>query len=224
MGEEHGLRHIFSHYRYFWIAFGVVLLDQLLKLGVKFSMRPYEEVKVFGEFFKINFIENKGAAFGLTISDILQKVGYGLDEDTAKMILSSFSVLAVIVILFLLRSTAKSRGLLPIFLSLILGGAVGNIIDRVFYGVWFAGINDYEGGLFHGRVVDMFYVDLVHGEYGGINLDLLPVFNLADAAIGVGILAIILMQRRLFKQWQDHQDSPAESLATDAGTETEVPE
>jgi lipoprotein signal peptidase len=66
----------------------------------------------------------------------------------------------------------------------------------------------------------MFYLDLVHGQYGGINLDLLPVFNLADAAIGVGIFAIIILQRRLFKHWQEHQDG--ETVVMEEGQKAEA--
>ncbi|MEY3442542.1 MAG: hypothetical protein RLZZ519_823 [Bacteroidota bacterium] len=189
----------FFDYRFFCWAFFVVLVDQLVKIAVKFTMVPYEEVRVVGDFFRINYIENKGAAFGLTISDLLQNIGLSIDDETAKLALTLFSIFAVIVIIYLLQTVRHSGTSLPYFLAFILGGAIGNIIDRVFYGVWFAGINDYEGGLLHGRVVDMFYVNLVHGEVLGMELNLLPVFNVADAAITVGIVAIIIFQRRFFK-------------------------
>ncbi len=197
--EKGALKRFFFDYRFFWWAFFVVLIDQVIKLVVKFTMVPYEEIRVFGDFFRINYIENKGAAFGLTISDLSQKVGLSIDDETAKLSLTMFSILAVIVIIYLLQTVRNSRTSLPYFLAFILGGAIGNIIDRVFYGVWFAGINDYEGGLLHGRVVDMFYINLVHGEFLGMEMNLLPVFNVADAAITVGIVAIIIFQRRFFK-------------------------
>lgn len=206
------MRRLFADYKYFWFAFGVILVDQLVKLTVKFSMHPYQEIKVAGELFRINFIENKGAAFGLTIGDLLKKVGLGMGDETAKLALTLFSILAVVVIIYLLQQVRHTRSSLPYFLALILGGAIGNIIDRVFYGVWFAGINDYEGGLLHGRVVDMFYVNLVHGKFLGMDMNLLPVFNVADAAIAVGIVAIIIFQRRYFKFAQAATpESPAAS-------------
>jgi signal peptidase II len=177
----------------------VVIIDQVVKLGVKLTMQPYEEVRVLGDFFRINYIENKGAAFGLTIRDLMAKVGVSMSDETAKLSLTMFSILAVVVILYLLQRVRDSRTSLPYFLALILGGAIGNIVDRAFYGVWFAGINDYEGGLLHGRVVDMFYFDLVHGNVLGLELNLLPVFNVADAAITVGIIAIVFFQRRFFR-------------------------
>lgn len=195
----------------------MILIDQLVKITVKFTMHPYEEIKVAGELFRINFIENKGAAFGFTISDLLLKIGIAIDDETAKLVLTLFSIVAVVVIIYLLQQVRHLRSALPYFLALILGGAVGNIIDRVFYGVWFAGINDYEGGLLHGRVVDMFYVNLVHGKFLGMDMNLLPVFNVADAAIATGIVAIIIFQRRYFKFAQG--DAPA---ATPTTATTEV--
>ena len=125
----------------------------------------------------------------------------------------------MIVIIYLLQTVRNSRTSLPYFLAFILGGAIGNIIDRVFYGVWFAGINDYEGGLLHGRVVDMFYVNLVHGEVMGLEMNLLPVFNVADAAITVGIVAIIIFQRRFFKASATEAASTEEDTIAAAASE-----
>lgn len=206
------MKHLVHGYRFFWCAFAVVLLDQMVKLVVKFTMQPYEEIKVLGDRVSINYIENKGAAFGLTIADLLQKVGFNLDDETAKLVLTLFSILAVIFIIYLLQTVRNSRTSLPYFLAIILGGAVGNIIDRVFYGVWFAGINDYEGGLLHGRVVDMFYVNLVHGKLLGMDMSLLPVFNVADAAITLGILAIIVLQRRYFRNSRVLEESSPQAV------------
>jgi signal peptidase II len=220
--EKGALKRLFHDHRFFWCAFIVVLLDQTVKLIVKFTMQPYEEVRVIGETFRINYIENKGAAFGLTVSDLLQKIGLELSDETAKLVLTLFSIVAVLVIIYLLQVVRHSRTSLPYFLAIILGGAVGNIIDRVFYGVWFAGINDYEGGLLHGRVVDMFYVNLVHGELWGMELNLLPVFNIADAAITIGIVAIILFQRRFFKTGQT-ADLPAEPTESTSQPESPIP-
>ena len=204
---------MFHAYRYYWVAFAVILIDQLVKLAVKFSMQPGEDIPILGESFRINFIENKGAAFGLTIADIMEKVGITLSEDNAKVMLTIFSIAAVVVIVYLLHQVRHHRSALPFFLALILGGAVGNIIDRVFYGVWFAGMNWYEGGLFFGRVVDMFYLDLYRGEVFGIDINLWPVFNIADLAISVGIVALIFFQRRFFRKHQSRVQANAEEVA-----------
>ena len=221
-GEAGALRRLFVDYRHFWFAFVVILIDQVIKLIVKFTMHPYEEIKVIGDFCRINYIENKGAAFGLTISDLLANLGIALDDETAKLVLTLFSIVAVIVIIYLLQQVRNSTTTLPYFLAMILGGAVGNIIDRVFYGVWFAGINDYEGGLLHGRVVDMFYVNLVHGKFLGMDLNLLPVFNVADAAIGIGIIAIVVFQRRFFKMGQRELDPLADDSEVEISTAMEA--
>lgn len=233
--DQNPVRRLFSDYKYYWIAFYVVLIDQLVKLIVKFNMNPYDEIKVAGDFFSINFIENEGAAFGLTIADILRKVGIEMSDTTAKLTLTLFSIFAVIIIIYLLRQVRHYRSPLPFFLALILGGAVGNIIDRVFYGVWFAGMNDYEGGLLHGRVVDMFYMNWYHGDALGFEMNLWPVFNIADAAISIGIVAIILFQRRFFRLHQQRveqenlpdppgEDIPERQVADNSATEIQPPD
>lgn len=199
------------------MAFGVVMIDQIVKLTVKFNMQPGEDIAVLGESLHINFIENRGAAFGLTIADLFHKIGVPMSEDTAKVLLTLFSIGAVVVIVALLQQVRNYRSALPFFLAMILGGALGNIIDRVFYGVWFSGMNWYEGGLFHGRVVDMFYVDWYQGEVWGIDVNLWPVFNIADLAISIGIVAIVLFQRRFFKIHQRRTEQAAAASGTQAG-------
>jgi len=202
-GGPGGLRSILYPYKYYWLAFAVVLVDQLVKLIVKFSMQLWEDIPVLGNTFRINFIENEGAAFGVTFADLLNRIGIAMTDETAKILLTVFSIFAVLVIVYLLQQVSNHRSALPAFLGLILGGAVGNIIDRVFYGVWFSGMNWYEGGLFQGQVVDMFYFDLYEGELWGMDLNLFPVFNIADLAITVGILAIVFFQRRFFRKHQE---------------------
>jgi signal peptidase II len=197
-----------GEFKFYWVAFIVVLVDQVVKLSIKFNMQLYDEIPVAGETFRINFIENKGAAFGLTIADLGTKLGLNISDETAKLVLTLFSVLAIIVIIYLLKQVRNYTSALPFFLALILGGAIGNIIDRVFYGVWFAGMNNYEGGLLHGRVVDMFYLNVYQGEVLGKEIHLLPVFNIADAAITVGIAAIIIFQRRFFRNQPTPPVSP----------------
>jgi signal peptidase II len=191
--------------RFFLIALAIILLDQVSKLIVKLNMRLGEEIPVLGDFFKIHFIENKGAAFGLTVTKLASVMGGDISEETGKLILSIFSIVAVIAIGYVLYRMATHRSPLPYFLALIFGGAMGNIIDRTFYGVWFSSINDYEGGLFHGRVVDMFYFDIWRGYLpdwipmiGGDYYSLWPIFNIADSAISVGIVVILLFQGRFF--------------------------
>ncbi|MEM6348335.1 MAG: signal peptidase II [Bacteroidota bacterium] len=204
------------------IAFAVVLLDQLTKLYIKLNFEYREAVSVIGDFFKIQFIENKGAAFGLTVSKIVNSLGGNMSDETGKLILSLFSIGAVVVIGVVVYRLASHRSPLPWFVALIFGGALGNIIDRTFYGMWFSDINNYAGGLFHGRVVDFLYLDIWEGTvaewvplFGGSYTSLWPIFNVADAAISIGIVAILFFQGRFFKM--DEEARQAETITSATG-------
>jgi signal peptidase II len=182
----------------------VVLIDQLTKIMVKFNMQLGEEIKIIGNFFKIHFTENPGAAFGMTLSNLFMGA---ISDTTAKAILSVLSVFLVFGIVYYLYKIKDQPSALPYWVALILGGAIGNIIDRLFYGVWFAHMNDYEGGFLHGRVVDMFYFDIYQGIlpewipiWGGTYTALWPIFNIADSAISIGIVAILIFQKSLFPE------------------------
>ncbi|MCS7073280.1 MAG: lipoprotein signal peptidase [Bacteroidia bacterium] len=209
---------------YLGIAFLVVVLDQIVKLIVKFNMQLGQEYKVIGNLFKIHFIENPGAAFGLTISNLYEIfTASPLPEETGKLILSIFSILAVGFIAYYLKTISNQQTKLPLFMALILGGAVGNIIDRVFYGVWFASMNDYEGGFLYGRVVDMFYLDIWKGHLpdwipiiGGEYYSFWPIFNIADAAISIGIVAILWFQKDFFQ----HSETELPSSNAQSSQET----
>jgi len=225
--------------KYFLIAFSIVLVDQIVKMLVKFRMEmgSIGEIPIIGDVFKLHFIENKGAAFGMTVSDVLYKIGIDMSPETGKLVLSIFSVVAVFAIGVVLYRIASHKSPLPLFVAIIFGGAVGNIIDRVFYGVIFpfcenveAGFmgvcNNYPGGLFHGRVVDMFYINM--GDvpasvpiFGGMHL--WPIFNVADSAISLGILVILLFQRRFFAM-DELADNPSPTTETPAVTPPEAPE
>jgi signal peptidase II len=188
-------------HKYYLLAVAMIVIDQAIKVAVKLNFLEGEEVPLIGNVFKLHFIENNGAAFGMTFANLIP----GLTDTVAKLILSIFSVVAVGVIVYLLHQVKDYATKLPVYVSLILGGAVGNIIDRLFYGVWFGSINNYEGGFLHGRVVDMFYLDIWQGVvpdwvpiWGGSYMALWPIFNWADACISTGILGIIIFQKKLF--------------------------
>ncbi len=204
----------------------MVVVDQISKLIVKFNMDLNQEIRLLGDLFKLHFIENKGAAFGLTITKIAALVGGEMSEETGKLILSLFSILAVFAIAFVLYRLADHRSPLPYFVALIFGGALGNIIDRTFYGIWFSDMNVYEGGLFHGRVVDMFYLDIgdmpIPDFLGGGYYHLWPIFNVADAAISVGIVVLLLFQGRFFKMDEKARQPAAEQVKTN-DSEAETP-
>lgn len=158
----------------FIIIFVILLLDQTLKIWVKTNMTIGEEIPLLGNWFKLLYIENPGMAFGL--------MGSG---GIVKTILSIFRIVAVIALFFLLfRLTKKHTKFGVLFgLSLITAGALGNIIDSVFYGKIF-----HYAGWLHGQVVDMLSLSFFP-----------PIFNLADSAITVGVFYMIIFQWKWIK-------------------------
>ncbi|MRX47872.1 lipoprotein signal peptidase [Pedobacter puniceum] len=172
----------------------VLLADQILKTWIKTNMYIGQEFQIIQDFFIIHFTENNGMAFGMEFGGEL-----------GKLALSLFRIIAVIGIGYGLHHLIKHkyhRGLI-LNVSLIFAGALGNIIDSVFYGV----IYGYEK-LFHGRVVDMFYFPIFTGVFpewlpvwGGEDFIFFrPVFNIADAAISIGVILILIYQKVYFKE------------------------
>ncbi|MDX1906960.1 MAG: signal peptidase II [Bacteroidia bacterium] len=211
--------------KYFLLALVLIVVDQITKLLVKTQMAYDEEINLIGNVVKLHFIENRGAAFGLTIPRLLSGIGIEMTEETGKLILTLFSIFAVCAIGYVLVRMASHKSPLPYFIAMIFGGAIGNIIDRTFYGLLFAETNNYEGGLFHGRVVDMIYFDLWKGylpEWLGGGYMSIPIFNVADSCISIGIVVILIFQNRFFKMDEQAQaattqpaQSPAKSDAAD---------
>jgi len=188
----------------------ILLIDQIVKIQIKTTMTIGESITVFGNWFFIKFIENPGMAFGL---DIPGKMG--------KPVLTIFRIIAVIAIGWYLHQLIikKVKTGLILCVALIFAGAMGNIIDSVFYGVIFnestyfniAQIFPPEGGyssLLHGRVVDMLYFPVIRGTYpswfpfyaGQDFVFFRPIFNIADSSISAGIISILLFQKRYFKE------------------------
>lgn len=176
------------------LIFLVLLADQASKTWIKTNMYLGQEFKILGDWFIIHFTENNGMAFGLEFGG-----------EFGKLALSLFRIIAVGGIgygLFYMIKRHYHRGLI-LNVALIFAGALGNIIDSVFYGV----IYKYES-LFHGRVVDMLYFPIVKGTFptwfpvwGGEPFEFFrPVFNLADAAISVGVITILIFQKTYFKE------------------------
>ena len=141
-------------------------------------MYPGESIPVIGNFFKITFIENPGMAFGFNP---------GSDY---KLLISLFSVAASIALLIYLYAERNKQLSLRISLALILGGAIGNVIDRTFYGI----IYKYAP-LFYGKVVDFLDFDFFNFTILGRSYDRWPVFNLADVSVTIGVLILILFYR-----------------------------
>lgn len=185
----------------------VIVLDQALKIWVKTHFYLGEDVKIF-DWFQLLFIENNGMAFGMEVG--------------SKLFLSLFRIVVGCVLIWYIwriRSRQWVKAGYIVCLSLIAAGAFGNIIDCLFYGVIFnnpfppevATLFPADGGyatLFHGKVVDMLYFPLFSFDWpawvpviGGEHFIFFqPVFNLADAAITVGILVLIFFYSKYLSE------------------------
>lgn len=189
----------------------ILIVDQLSKIYIKTHFVLGESVPVFS-WFKILFIENEGAAWGTKLSDILP-----ISEVSGKLFLTVFRLFAIVGIGYWLFDTIRKGAsrTLVIAVSLIFAGALGNIIDSVFYGTLFndsynqvATLFSPEpyGRLFHGKVVDMLYFPLIDTTWpqwmpgvGGNSFRFFePVFNIADTAISTGVGILIVFNKRAF--------------------------
>jgi signal peptidase II len=193
----------------------VLIIDQLTKIYIKTTFRLNEHVLIFGqEWARIHFTENKGAAWGVQLNKFLTF----LSEDQAKIILTVFRIFAISGIGYWLYTSIKSnaKSIFIIALSLIFAGALGNIIDSLIYGIIFdqstykqvATMFPENGGyssLFHGKVVDMFYFPMWSGNLpswlGGKYFTFFnAIFNIADAAISIGVVIMILFNKTIFNK------------------------
>ena len=188
----------------------VLALDQWLKIYIKTHFFHGQEINVIGTWFRLHFIENEGMAFGM-------KFG----EDWGKVFLTVFRIVAVIWGFIFIKNTLikeKYSGGLIFCSSLILAGALGNSIDSIFYGEiftessfhvahWVSWGQGY-GTILHGKVVDMLYFPVLQGTYPswfpfwkGEPFEFFrPVFNIADASISGGVIAIFVFQKMFLKK------------------------
>jgi signal peptidase II len=191
-----------------YLSLGVVIIDQITKLMVKGFSIPFlninydgmqlgQMIPVIGDFFRLTFVENPGMAFGYD------------PGSSFKLIISIFSLAASIGLVFYLYVIRDKSRSLRIAIALILGGAVGNLIDRTFYGV----IYNY-GPLFYGKVVDFFDVDFFDFTLFGRSYDRWPVFNIADAAVTIGVLVLVFFYKK-----HQNEDEKVEAVL-DGGTST----
>src|ERR1700712_3175842 len=177
----------------FLVALFIILADQIIKTWVRAHMVMGEEIHFLGDRGMLHYTENNGMAFGME-----------LGGDFGKLVLTLFRIIAVCVIgygLVYLIKHKYHRGLI-MNVALIFAGALGNIIDSTFYGLMY-----HYASLFHGRVVDMLYFPLISGNFpawvpvwGGQDFIFFrPVFNLADSAISIGVIMILIFQKHYFK-------------------------
>jgi len=208
------------------IILSVLILDQLLKFWIKTTFYMGENHAVLGHWFYLHFTENEGMAFGMKLGG-----NYG------KLLLSLFRIVAVFIIgWWLVRVIKKGAGILLILcISLILAGALGNIIDSLFYGLLFSESSFMQvarvfpsgggyGTFLHGKVVDMLYFPIIESHYpswvpfvGGDELVFFrPIFNIADSAITTGVLILILFQKKVFGSIAKKEISTGEPRSADS--------
>jgi signal peptidase II len=188
----------------------ILAADQALKIYIKTHYSLQEEHNIIGRYFRLHFVENAGMAWG-----------WKFGGNFGKIVLTLFRLIAVLLGVFYLRTIIRKKyhpGFI-ICAALIFAGAAGNLIDSMFYGLIFSN-SDYlvhnvaqlfpphggYAGFLHGQVVDMLYFPIIQTHYpswfpvwGGQEFEFFsPVFNLADASISVGVIAILIWQRKFF--------------------------
>lgn len=233
--KDYGLRPKNSWKRYalpLSVVAVVLTVDQIVKFWIKLTFAYQEHVPIFGDWSYLYFIENEGMAFGITWGGT-----------TGKLMLTLFRLGAVGFIFYWLKRLVDSnahKGLV-VCVAMIMAGAFGNIVDSVFYSVIFSQSTVTQvatlfpagggyGSWLHGHVVDMFYFPLWEGYLpqwipwmGGkyfVFFD--AIFNVADAAISVGVIAIFLFQSVFFKQEKTLQPKTFGTNST-VSNEAEIP-
>ena len=201
----------------FIVVISVLIFDQFSKIYIKTHFVLGQEWVVF-DWFKILFVENEGMAWGAKLSDFSSFIS----QKTAKLILTLFRLIAVVGIWYWLHTSMKKQTSAHLIyaIALIFSGALGNIIDSVFYGVifddslgqkatLFAEVN--YGTLFYGKVVDMLHLPIVKGYFpdwlpfiGGDYFTFFnPVFNVADVAISTGVGLLLWHNNKAFRSKQE---------------------
>ena len=202
----------------------ILLADQILKIYIKTNFMLGEEVVVAKNWFIIHFVENNGMAFG-----------FEFGKDIGKYFLTIFRIAAIGALGWYLTKLWEKKvpfGLIVCF-SLILAGASGNLIDSAFYGLIFNDSHSSVATFFPagggyasfllGRVVDMFYFPLIEGHFptwfpfwsGQEFVFFRPVFNIADASISIGIVAIFIFHRQHFDEKKEEVVDGGDSVPTE---------
>lgn len=208
------------------LILAILLIDQGSKFYIKLNFYTGEEHNVLGTWFRLHFVENEGMAWG-----------WKFGGEFGKIALTLFRLVAVIWGSFLIRNFIRQKqhkGFL-ICAALIYAGALGNLIDSLFYGLIFEASNPFTqnvatllpagggyAGLFHGKVVDMLYFPIITNSHypnwipivGGEEFEFFrPVFNVADMAISIGVIAILIFQNTFFNK---HEEAQHNTVVTNA--------
>ncbi len=209
----------------------IIIVDQALKIWIKTSFH-FGDTEVSGlSWFKLYFIENKGMAWG-----------WEFGGEWGKMLLTLFRLAAVIFGTWYLGKIVRqkyNKGFI-VCAALIYAGALGNLIDSMFYGLIFeeSGYNHIAkifpghgyAGFLHGRVVDMLYFPIVKSHFpswlpfiGGRDFEFFsPIFNIADASISTGVIILLLFQKRFFKRQQPKEEHHTVETSAEVSDEMQV--
>ncbi len=188
--------------RILFVSLFIILCDQLTKLfvrgfeipalGIKVEgMRLGESKQVIGDFVRLTYTENPGIAFGINLGN--------------KFYLTLLATVAVVIVFLYLYKVRNGNFIIRLSLGMILGGAIGNLIDRIFHGIIF----NYAK-LFHGRVIDFIDIDFFDINLFGYHIDRWPIFNIADASVTIGVLLL------LFATHEKQATEQAEEINPDA--------
>ena len=221
-----------SKYFPFALAITIVIIDQTLKIWVKLNMTFNQHFNVFGDWFKLLFIENEGMAFGIQLG--------GAD---GKLALTLFRIIAVVAFTFILYRLTKqdTKKIVLLGMAILLAGTMGNVIDSIFYGVCFSDSTFFQKAVFlpdpplkaystwfYGNVVDMFYFPIMEGSFPSWFPDkplikpvwcpemaynifpwandnwvfFRPVFNVADSAITIFMFLFIIKQKQFSNEME----------------------
>jgi len=182
--------------RVIFLTFFLVIIDQVSKLFIKGLNIPFlgishkgmdygSSINIIGNFFRLTYIENPGMAFGIELG--------------GKLFLSLFTIFATILIIYFIYKNRNQSLYLRISLAFILGGAIGNMIDRTFYGIAYG-----YAPLFYGKVVDFFHFDIPDFRIFSKTVYTWPIFNFADIWVSLGFLLIVIGYKWIFKKEASH--------------------
>jgi signal peptidase II len=194
-----------------YISVIVVILDQISKLLVKGFSIPFlninikgmhygESISIIDPYFKFTYVENPGMAFGIHVD------GY------FKLFLSLFSLVASVALVLYIYKHRNKKFLFRAAFALILGGAIGNLIDRFFYGIAYG-----YGPFLYGKVVDFLHVDAFGFTVFGRTYDSFPIFNIADSAVTIGVIILLIFHKSFEeKEIEDNIGTTQNNLTDEA--------